>query len=212
MKLEGSDGKITMRGMIGDFQNGVSADDFMDLMSEQTGDVTIYLDSEGGCVTSGISMYNQIREYDGGEVTIHIDSQACSIATVVACAADRVLMSKNALFFVHNAWTVASENAKGFREVADILDMLDAQIAEVYAERCGKSTEECKKMMDDETWMNAEQAVAMGFVDSVYAPKERKKPAKAEMQPIAMCPSAISNKASASAKRMKLKLSNLNRS
>lgn len=211
MKLEGKEGEITMRGMIGDFQNGVSADDFMDLLNDQTGDVTIYLDSEGGCVTSGISMYNQIREYDGGEVTVHIDSQACSIATVVACAADRVVMNNNALFFVHNAWTIAAENAKGFREVADILDMLDVQIAEVYAERCGKSAEECKKMMDDETWMNAEQAVEMGFVDAVYKPKERKKPAKAEASPLAVCPAALHNKANASAKRMRLRLSNLKR-
>ena len=209
MKLEGEPGKITMRGMIGDFQNGVSADDFMDLLNDQEGDLTIFLDSEGGCVTSGISMYNQIRAYEGGEVTVHIDSQACSIATVVACAADRVVMNSNALFFVHNAWTVAAENAKRFREVADILDMLDGQISEVYSERCGKSPEECKKMMDDETWMNAEDAVAMGFVDEIYKPKERKKPMKAEAKPVALCPAAISTKAAASAKRMKLKLSNL---
>jgi enoyl-CoA hydratase/carnithine racemase len=64
-------------------------------------------------------------------------------------------------------------------------------------------------MMDDETWMNAEDAVAMGFVDEIYKPKERKKPMKAEAKPVALCPAAISNKAAASAKRMKLKLSNL---
>jgi len=209
MKLEGKEGQIIMRGMIGDFQNGVSADDFMDLMSEQTGDVTIHLDSEGGCVTSGISIYNQIRSYEGGEVTIHIDSQACSIATVIACAADKLVMSSNALFFVHNAWAIAAENAKGFRDVANILDMLDVQISEVYAERCGKSAEECKKMMDEETWMNAEQAVEMGFVDEIYKPKERKTSAKAQSKPIAMCHAAISNKAAASAKRMRLRLSNL---
>lgn len=211
MKLEGKDGEITLRGMIGDFQNGVSADDFMDLLNGQTGDVTIFLDSEGGCVTSGISMYNQLREYDEGEVTIHIDSQACSIATLVACGADKVIMNNNALFFIHNAWAVASENAKGFREVAEILDMLDVQISEVYAERCGKSAEECKKMMDDETWMNAEQAVEMGFVDSVYKPKKRKRASKAECKPLAICPYALSNKANASAKRMRLRLSNLKR-
>ena len=211
MKLEGIDGEITVRGMIGDFQNGVSADDFMDLLANQTGDVTINLDSEGGCVTSGISMYNQLRAYDAGEVTVHIDSQACSIATVVACGADRVVMNSNALFFVHNAWAVAAENAKGFREVAEILEMLDVQIAEVYAERCGKSPEECKKMMDDETWMNAQQAVEMGFVDSIYKPKKRKKTSKAEAKPVAICPSALSNKAAASAKRMRLRLSNLSK-
>lgn len=211
MKLEGREGEITMRGMIGDFQNGVSADDFMDLLADQSGDLTIHLDSEGGCVTSGISIYNQIRAYEGGEVTVHIDSQACSIATVIACAADNIVMNNNALFFVHNAWTIAAENAKGFRDVADILDMLDAQISEVYAERTGKSAQECKMMMDDETWMNAEQALEMGFIDSIYKPKERKKTAKAESKPLAVCPAAISNKAAASAKRMRLRLSNLNR-
>ena len=51
MKLEGREGEITMRGMIGDFQNGVSADDFMDLLADQSGDLTIHLDYD---ITTGV--------------------------------------------------------------------------------------------------------------------------------------------------------------
>lgn len=209
MKLEGKPGEITMRGMIGDFHEGVSSDDFMDLLGDQTGDLTIHLDSEGGCVSTGISIYNQIRSYDGGEVTVHIDSRACSVATIIACSADKVIMNSTALYFMHNAWTIAAENAKGFKKLAEILDMLDAQMSEVYADRSGMSPEECKGLMDAETWMSAEQAVESGFADSIFSPPERKKAEKASAKPLAICPLAVSNKASASAKRMRLKIRNL---
>jgi ATP-dependent protease ClpP protease subunit len=79
---------IQMRGPVGDFDGGISADDFRDCLNEHAGqDVTIHLDSEGGVVSEGLAMYNAIMQHEG-EVTIHIDTLAASIATVVCCAAD----------------------------------------------------------------------------------------------------------------------------
>ena len=112
MKLESNPekGSITMRGMIGDFQNAISADDFRSCLEDHEGkDVTIYLNSEGGSVTDGLSIYNAIVSH-GGRVKVHVDTLTASIATVICCAADEVVMNSNAKYMVHRCWTTAMGN------------------------------------------------------------------------------------------------------
>lgn len=194
---------IEMRGPIGDFEGGISADDFRDCMKEHAGaDVTIHLDSEGGSVTDGLAMYNAIMQHEG-KVTVHIDTIAASIATVIACAADRVVINSNAKYMVHRCWTVAAGNCKDFQSTASLLEMMDADIAGVYAERTGLYTDEALALMDAETWMRAEDALSQGFVDEVY---EVKRPAKKEPKALAISPFVVSAKAKATAHRMKMRL------
>ena len=197
-------GTITMRGAIGDFENGISADDFRDALNEHSGGpVKIHLNSEGGSVTDGLSMYNAIMQHDG-EVTIHIDTIAASIATVISAAADKVVMNSNAKYMIHCAWTIAAGNSTEFKNMAQILDMMDKDIADAYSQRTGGSPEEMLAMMKDETWMDAEVAFAQGFVDEVYK-VERLPAAKTVEKAFAMAP-FVASKASATARRMKLRL------
>ena len=181
MKLESNPeaGKIVMRGPIGDFEGGVSANDFSTLLAEHDGkDITIEIDSEGGSVTDGLAMFNAIARHDG-EVTIHIDPIAASIATVICCAASKVVMNSNAKYFVHRAWTMAMGNCKDFQSTASLLEMMDADIAGVYSERTGLDKDEALALMDAETWMDADEAVRKGFVDEIYEVKSKSTP-KAE--------------------------------
>ena len=197
---------IQMRGPIGDFDGGISADDFRDCLNEHAGqDVTIHLDSEGGVVSEGLAMYNAIMQHDG-EVTVHVDTLAASIATVVCCAADKVVINSNAKFMIHRSWTVAMGNCKDFRSTADIMEMLDKDIANTYIERTGKDEAEILAMMDAETWMDAEEALTHGFVHAIHK-VERKPKAEVELPTIhAISPLAVSVKAKATARRMKMNL------
>lgn len=199
---------IQMRGPIGNFDGGISADDFRDCLREHEGsDVTIYLDSQGGSVSDGLAMYNAIMQHDG-EVTIHIDTIAASIATVIASAASKVIINSNAKYMIHRCWTQAMGNCKDFRSTADVMEMMDGDIADTYAERTGKGKEELLAMMDAETWMDAEEALAQGFVDSIYK-VERKSKVKAEVEApavLALSPLAVSAKAKAVARRLKMRL------
>lgn len=184
MRLESNPeaGTITFRGFVGDYDNGISADDFRDVLTEHSGkDVTIHLNSEGGSVTDGLSIYNAISQHEG-EVTVHIDTLAASIATVICCAADKVVMNSNAKFMIHRCWTAAMGNCKDFRQIADTMEMLDGDIAAVYAERTGRETEELLAMMDVETWLTAEEAVAQGFVDAVHDVKKAKPKAESKAE------------------------------
>ena len=160
-------GTITMRGGIGDFENHIGSSDFMDALAEHAGsDVTIHLDSEGGSVVDGISIYNQIRQYRG-KVTIHIDSLAASIATVISSAADHVIINSTGRMMCHRAWSVSMGNCKDFRSMASIMEQMDADIAATYAARSNASEEEWIELMDKETWFSAKEALEIGLVDEI---------------------------------------------
>ncbi len=200
-------GTITFRGGVGDFENHIGSNDFMDALSDHAGgDVTIHLDSEGGSVVDGISIYNQIRNYPG-KVTVHIDSLAASIATVISSAADHVIINSTGRMMVHSAWTVAMGNAKDFRGMVNILEQMDRDIASVYAARSEKSEDEWLEIMAAETWYTAEDALAAGLVDEVNEIKPTKKApaaAKAEANVSSIGP-VWKAKIEATARRIRLK-------
>jgi ATP-dependent Clp protease protease subunit len=196
-------GTITMRGGIGDFENHISADDFLSALSEHAGeDVTILLDSEGGSVTDGLSIYNAIMQYSGS-VTVHIDAICASIATVIACAADKVVMNSNAKFMIHRAWTVAMGNSVEFRSMAEILELMDADIASAYADKTDLPEDELLAMMEAETWMSAEKALELGFVDEINEISRKMKEQEKKAEVISPFYAAV---AEASARRIRMRL------
>lgn len=196
-------GTITMRGGIGDFENHISADDFLSALSEHAGeDVTILLDSEGGSVTDGLSIYNAIMQYSGN-VTVHIDAICASIATVIACAADRVVMNSNAKFMIHRAWTVAMGNSVEFRSMAEILELMDADIASAYGDKTDLPEDELLAMMEAETWMSAEKALELGFIDEINQISRKMKESEKKAEVISPFYAAV---AEASARRIRMRL------
>lgn len=196
-------GTITMRGGIGDFENHISADDFLSALSEHAGeDVTILLDSEGGSVTDGLSIYNAIMQYSGN-ITVHIDAICASIATVIACAADRVVMNSNAKFMIHRAWTVAMGNSVEFRSMAEILELMDADIASAYGDKTDLPEDELLALMEAETWMSAEQAYDLGFIDEINQISRKTKEPQKKAEVISPFYAAV---AEASARRIRMRL------
>lgn len=195
---------IDMRGPIGDFEGGIDAQGFHDALQEHNGaDVTLMLDSPGGVVSDGLSIYNALMQYSG-KVTVHVDTMAASIASVIACAADHVVINSNAQFMIHKAWTVAMGNSTDFRGLIEQLDQLDGMIADVYVERTGASRDELMDMMEKETYLSAQDAVAIGFADEINEIKKERKAGKAKA--FAMAPCVIANKAKAIGLKMRLTL------
>jgi len=200
-------GTITMRGGIGDFENHISANDFLDAISGHAGeDVTIHLDSEGGSVTDGLSIYNAICQYPG-KVTVHIDALAASIATVIASAADHVIINSTGRMMVHSAWCVSMGNCREFKSMATILEAMDRDIAQAYADRSEKSADEWLEIMAAETWFSAKEALDAGLVDEVNEIKPSGK-AKASVKTEAAAKSigpVWKAKIEATARRIRLK-------
>ena len=89
--------------------------------------------------------------------------------------------------------------------MADLMELMDGDIADVYAYRTGKDKDELLAMMDKETWLSAEDAAEIGFVDEVVQVNSKEKP-KAEAKPVvkAICP-AIQIAAAETGRRLRVK-------
>lgn len=105
-------------------------------------------------------------------VNVYIDGLAASIASVVAMAGDKVIMPKNAMMMIHNPWTIAIGNAEDFRKLADDLDQIRESIVEAYKRKTILDEDEIKELMDDETWLTAEECKEYGFADELEEEKE----------------------------------------
>ena len=177
------DGTIRAYGLIGAFEDGITAVDFLAALDEMGGrDLTIHLQSEGGDVFDGLSIYNQIDNYPG-QVKVVVDSLSASIASVLMMAADEIQANANAHVMVHNAWAMAVGNAEAFRGVADVLDSLDGQIASIYSGRTGIDAQNWLGIMGKDTYFDAGKALEMGLIDGVYGKTAKKASKAAAMRP-----------------------------
>lgn len=157
----------------GFFTRGVTARDVRRILKESTAkSIKVRIHSAGGDVFDGFSIYSQLVDHSA-TVEVQIDSLAASMASVIAMAGDTITAAKSARIMVHNPFGGALGDADDLRKMADVLDQLKGQIAEVYADRTGIARAEVIKMMADETWMTAAEARERGFVDRVIANKRR---------------------------------------
>ena len=129
-------------------------------------EIVIYINSWGGSVFEGTAIYSQLRRHPAHK-TVRIDGFACSVASVIAMAGDTVIMPRNTLMAIHNMWISATGNAAELRKAAADLDIINAAGRNAYlAQARGKiSEEQLATMMDQETWLTAEQCIQYGLAD-----------------------------------------------
>ncbi|OPJ63694.1 head maturation protease, ClpP-related [Clostridium chromiireducens] len=143
-----------------------SPNSFRNALSQYKGkDITVWIDSFGGDVFAGAGIYNALKEHDG-KVTAKI-TIAMSAASVIAMAADEILMSPVGIMMIHNPLTSAQGDMRVMRKTADVLDTVKNTIINAYVAKTGLNESEISSMMDDETWMSANQAVKAKFADGV---------------------------------------------
>lgn len=128
--------------------------------------ITVVINSGGGDVWAGLAMYNALREHDA-EITIRVDGLAASIASVIAMAGDKVIMSPGSMMMIHKASAWAGGNADELAKIIEMLETVEESIVPIYADRTGLDREKVQEMMNAETWMSAEEAVELGFADEV---------------------------------------------
>lgn len=156
----------------------VTPEAFRNELRQMKGDLLVHINSQGGDVFAGVTIYNALKDYSKGKgkVTVKVDGLAASIASVVAMAGDEIIMSPGSMMMVHNPWSMGVGSAEELRKAADTLDEIKDAILPIYTERSGLSDEEVQDLMDNETWMTAEKAVELGFADVVQ--KDQKKEAE----------------------------------
>jgi len=155
------------------FENDVTANEFRKELNA-IGDVktlNIYINSYGGDVFQGQAIYSMLKRHKASK-TVYIDGIAASAASFIAMSGDKIIMPSNAMMMIHRAWTIGFGNANDFLKLAADMDKIDESIMSTYQDKTGMELEKIKQLMDDETWMNADDAVEMGFADEIEAEKK----------------------------------------
>lgn len=129
-------------------------------------EVTIQINSGGGDIGAGNEIAYHISQYKGNTIA-DIVGYCCSAATLPACAAKKARMTPSALYMIHNVSSYAEGDHNSFTHEASVLKTASQAISKTYQQKTGKSEAELLKMMDKETWLNADQAKAEGFIDEI---------------------------------------------
>jgi len=152
---------------------GDTAKGFADaLKAFDHGELTVHLNSPGGDIFDGLAIYQALKDHPA-QVTVRVDGLAASIASVIAMAADKLIMAPKATMMIHDGWSVAAGNAGELRKLADLLDKQSDIIASVYADRSGQPADFWRDRMRDETWYNAEEALAAGLIDEIEGQEKK---------------------------------------
>lgn len=132
---------------------------------EQLGEVDeidVYINSYGGSVAQGFSIYNQLKNHPAKIRTI-CNGFACSIASVIFLAGDERVMQGASLLMIHNPFCMTMGNASELRKTADDLDKMAQVSIDLYCQTTGLDEQTIKDMMDKETWLSATDAFELGF-------------------------------------------------
>ena len=146
---------------------GINAQSFIEEIKEfKSSDINLHINCVGGDVFDGMAIYNILKKRTA-KTTVYIEGIAASMGSVIALAADTVVMAENSLFMIHNAWGGANGEAKDMKKTAALLDKISDEIADIYVKKTKLPYDKVKDMMDEETWLNADEALDLGFVDSI---------------------------------------------
>ena len=139
---------------------------FKDELNAGEGDITVWINSPGGDCVAAAQIYNMLIDYKGN-VTVKIDGIAASAASVIAMAGTKVLMSPVSMLMIHNPMTMAFGNTAEMQKAIDMLGEVKESIINAYELKTSLSRAKLSRLMDAETWMNANMAVELGFADGI---------------------------------------------
>lgn len=129
-------------------------------------EVEVVINSGGGSVYDASEIYTALRSH-AADVQTKVVGLAASAASVIAMAGDVLSMSPTAKMMIHNASTIAFGDYRDMDKTSDLLQATNKAIASAYRFKSGMSEDELLKLMDEETWLTAEDAKSNGLIDEI---------------------------------------------
>lgn len=145
-------------------------------------EIVLNVNSPGGNVFEGLTIYNMLREHPQA-VTVRVLGMAASAASVIAMAGDDIQIAKAGFIMIHNVWGVTVGDRNEYASTIEYMAMVDEVMADLYAARTGQSHRDITAMMDRETYMAGKSAVAKGFADAHLTSDEVKVALAAQAEP-----------------------------
>jgi ATP-dependent protease ClpP protease subunit len=128
--------------------------------------IEVSIHSEGGSVIEGFAIYDALKAYAGPKRCV-VSSSAFSIASFIPMAFSDVEITPNGYMMLHNPYMTCEGDASEFAKRSSLLAEMNTNMVNAYAEKSGKSTDEIKAILDRETYLNATNALALGFVNRI---------------------------------------------
>jgi ATP-dependent Clp protease, protease subunit len=150
----------------------------------------VRINSAGGIVTEGLAIYNMLKQSPAA-VTCRVDALAGSISSIIAMGGAQLEMAEHSFLMIHNPFGAIEGGSSELRHKADLLDTMREQMVDIYCAKSGLERGVVAKMMDDETWITAQQALELGFADRVIPDARDKIAAHFDLSAFRNTPRAI---------------------
>lgn len=160
---------LTINGTIAEdswVDDEVTPQVFQDELNQGKGPIDIWLNSPGGDCVAASRIYTMLMNYPD-DVNVKIDGIAASAASVIAMAGTKVSMAPTAMIMIHNPLTIVGGQKEDLDQAAQMLAETKESIINAYELKTNLPREKISAMMDDETWMNVNKAIELGFADDM---------------------------------------------
>lgn len=145
--------------------------DVIDALPTDGSDVEVDINSNGGLVDSGSEIYTALKSYSG-KVTVNVVGMAASAASVIAMAGNPTRISPVGQIMIHNVSAGVLGDYRDQAKLSDCLKQSSEAIASAYQLKTGLSMDDLLAKMDEETYLNADKAKELGFVDEIMFSEE----------------------------------------
>lgn len=174
-KAKNESGEMYIYGDIADekwYDEDVTPKSIRDALSElgAVKNLDIHINSYGGSCVAGNAIINILDNYrnkNGTSLNVYIEGIAASMGSGIASVGDNVYMASNSLFMVHKPSTIAMGNADDLEQAVMVLNKTEDGLIQNYMRRFKGTEDELRQMLQDETWLSADEAKEWGFVDEV---------------------------------------------
>lgn len=139
---------------------------FQDELNQGKEPIDVWLNSPGGDCVAASRIYTMLMNYPD-DVNVKIDGIAASAASVIAMAGTKVSMAPTAMIMIHNPLTIVGGQKEDLDQAAQMLTETKESIINAYELKTNLPREKISSMMDDETWMNVNKAIELGFADDM---------------------------------------------
>jgi ATP-dependent Clp endopeptidase proteolytic subunit ClpP len=175
MKLNDNEtGEIMIYDMIGKDPwtgEGMDATDF-DTELKALGavkNINLRINSPGGDVFDGLAIFNMIKNHPA-TVTASVDGIAASAASLIAMAADKIVMPENSFMLIHKPRGMVFGTDDDMVSMAGDLERMGATFSNAYAARTGQKAEDVTALMCEDRLMSATEAKSLGYADDLSSP------------------------------------------
>lgn len=160
---------LTINGTIAEdswVDDEVTPQVFQDELNQGKGPIDIWLNSPGGDCVAASRIYTMLMNYPD-DVNVKIDGIAASAASVIAMAGTKVSMAPTAMIMIRNPLTIVGGQKEDLDQAVQMLTETKESIINAYELKTNLPREKISSMMDDETWMNVNKAIELGFADNM---------------------------------------------